>query len=68
MVQLVLVYCLMADSRACVEKRPMMELPLTAMSCLMDAEPMAADYLREHPAYKLASFRCEINKPVEKQA
>jgi hypothetical protein len=38
------------------------------MGCMMTAQPMASDFLREHPAYHLASFRCEINKPVEKQA
>ncbi len=68
MIQLVLVYCLMADTKSCVEKRPVPEFPLTAMGCMVSAEPMAVNYLREHPAYQLASFRCEINKPVEKQA
>ncbi len=68
MIQLVLVYCLMADSKSCVEKRPMTEYPLSAMGCMVSAQPMASDFLREHPRYQLASFRCEINKPVEKQA
>lgn len=68
MVQLVLVYCLMSDAKSCVEKRPTTEMPLTAMSCLVEAQPMAVDYIREHPAYQLASFRCEIDRPVEKQA
>jgi hypothetical protein len=67
-VQLVLVYCLMADAKSCVEKRPVTEYPLSAMSCMISAQPMAADFLREHPAYQLASFRCEINKPAERQA
>ena len=68
MVQLVLVYCLMADARSCVERRPVTEFPLTPMACMVSAQPEAASYLREHPAYQLTSFRCEINKPVEKQA
>ncbi len=68
MVQLVLVYCLMSDARSCVEKRPMAEFPMTAMACMISAQPMAADYLRDHPAYQLNSFRCEVDKPVEKQA
>lgn len=68
MVQLVLVYCLMADAKSCVEKRPVTELPMSAMACMVSAQPMAIDYLREHPAYQLTSFRCEIDKPVEKQA
>jgi len=58
----------MADTKSCVEKRPMTEFPLTAMTCMSTAQPMASDYLREHPAYQLASFRCEVDRPVEKQA
>ena len=68
MVQLVLVYCLMSDGSACVENRPMTEYPLTPISCMVEAQPMASDFLRAHPKYHLASFRCEIDKPVEKQA
>ncbi len=67
MVQLVLVYCLMADAKSCVEKRPMPEFPLSAMGCMVSAQPMASVFLRDHPDYQLASFRCEINKPSEKQ-
>ena len=68
MVQLVLVYCLMADAKSCVEKRPITESPMTALSCMTSAQPMAIDFLREHPGYQLASFRCEVDKPIEKQA
>ena len=68
MVQLVLIYCLMADAKSCVEKRPIFESPITAMGCMASAQPMAIDFLREHPGYQLASFRCEIDKPMEKQA
>ncbi len=68
MIQLVLVYCLMSDLKSCVEKQPVMEIPLTPISCVQSAQPAALDYLREHPAYRLSSFRCEINKPPEKQA
>ncbi len=68
MIQLVLVYCLMPDNAACVEKRPMVEEPMSAMACMVQAQPMASDFLRSHPKYHLASWRCEIDKPVEKQA
>lgn len=68
MIQLVLVYCLMSDNAACVEKRPMAEEPMTPMACMVEAQPMASDFLRSHPRYHLASWRCEIDKPVEKQA
>ncbi len=68
MVQLVLVYCLMSDAKSCIEKRPVSEFPLSAMGCMVSAQPVAADFLREHPGYQLASFRCEIDRPREKQA
>ncbi len=68
MVHLVLVYCLMSDAKSCVEKRPYTEFPMSPMGCMVSAQPMAIDFLREHPKYQLSSFRCEINKPVEKQA
>ncbi len=68
MVHLVLIYCLMSDNKSCIEKRPQSEFPLTAMGCMVSAQPIAADFLREHPNYALNSFRCEINKPDEKAA
>ncbi len=68
MVQLVLIYCLLADNKSCIEKRPVTELPLSPMECLIQAQPMAAAFLEEHPAYQLNSFRCEVNKPDEKSA
>jgi len=67
-VQLVLIYCLMSDTKSCIEKRPVSEFPLSAMGCMVSAQPIAADFLREHPNYTLNSFRCEINKPDEKAA
>jgi len=67
-VQLVLIYCLMSDNKSCVEKRPMSEFPLSAMGCMVSAQPVASEFLRDHPNYTLTSFRCEINKPAEKAA
>jgi hypothetical protein len=28
---------------------------------MMQAQPIAAEYLREHPAYSLIRWRCEIS-------
>ncbi len=67
MVQLVLVYCLLSDAKSCIEKRPVSEYPITTMQCMVSAQPMAADFLKSHPDYTLNSFRCEVNKPTEKQ-
>jgi hypothetical protein len=66
MVQLVLVYCLLSDSSSCVERRPMLEDVVSPVSCMAAAQPSAAEFLQEHPAYRLASWKCEIGKRGEK--
>jgi hypothetical protein len=65
-IQLVLIYCLSSDNMSCIERRPTSEFPLSAMGCMVIAQPIAAEFLQEHPKYTLNSFRCEINKPDEK--
>ncbi len=61
MVQLVLIYCLSNDALSCVERRPPLDLDPSPMACMIAAQPIAAEYLREHPAYRLATWRCEIS-------
>ena len=68
MIELVIVYCLVGDPKQCQEQRPLFEQPLTPMSCLMGAELTAADYVKEHPTWKLAGWRCEKDKPHESPA
>ncbi len=66
MVQLILVYCLSSAPLSCVEKRTIPEVPVSAMECMIEAQPIAAEFLRGHPGYALNSFRCEIDHPEEK--
>lgn len=68
MVQLVMTFCLMANTASCIEQRPMLEDIRSAMGCMTAAQPLAAEFVRGHPAFRLASWRCEIGKPVEKSA
>jgi hypothetical protein len=63
MIELVLVYCLVSDPANCVEQRPVFEDPLTAMSCMMTAQRVAVDYVREHPQWQFNRWRCEVDKP-----
>ncbi len=66
MIELVLTYCLAADPSRCVEKRPLLDEPFpSAMACMVQAQPMAGDFIRQHPAYVLVRFRCEIDRPKE---
>jgi hypothetical protein len=68
MIELVLVYCLVADAKTCVEKRPVFEEELTQQVCLMDAERYAIAYVNEHPEWRLAGWRCEIGVPRQDPA
>jgi hypothetical protein len=63
MVQLVLVYCMIANASICTEKRPVLEQPLSLMSCMTSGEQTAAMYLEEHPQWRMATFRCEVGVP-----
>ncbi len=64
-IELVLVYCMVGDPKQCLEDRPLFEQPLTPMSCMMNAQLTAADYVKNHPTYQLASWRCEAGKRHE---
>ena len=68
MIELVLVFCLSADGARCVENRPVLDAVLSPMGCMVAAQPMAADFLQSHPAYRLRSWRCEIDRPKQKLA
>ncbi len=65
MIELVLVYCLSSSPDRCVERREALVPPVDMMSCTMRAQMTATDYLEAHPTYRLAGFRCEIDKPRE---
>jgi hypothetical protein len=68
MITLVLVYCLSADTKACLEKRlPGEDFP-TPAACTMGAQLRAQEYLAEHPKSMLKSWRCEVNVPPQEHA
>ncbi|HVJ54097.1 MAG TPA: hypothetical protein VM689_16640 [Aliidongia sp.] len=68
MIELVLVYCLVADADRCIEQRPVFEEPLSGMACMMTAQRVALQYVAEHPDYKLSGWRCELDKPRQDRA
>ena len=63
MIELVIVYCLVSDTKSCIEKRLQMEGFSSPMGCTMSGQQRAQQYLREHPTYMLKSWRCEVNLP-----
>ena len=68
MVQLVLTFCLLLNDASCIEQRPVMEGRADIMGCLTLAQSIAAEFVRNHPGYRLASWRCEIGRRAERSA
>jgi hypothetical protein len=68
MIERVLVYCLAADAKSCVERRPVLDEVNGPMACMTAAQPLAAAYLAEHPKYRLSTWRCEIHNRKERAA
>jgi hypothetical protein len=63
MVQLVVIYCMIANANVCKETRPTFEQPLNLMSCMTNGQQTAAEYVEEHPLWRMAKFRCEVGVP-----
>jgi hypothetical protein len=48
----------------CTEERP--PIPdLSLMSCMVQGQQVAQDWLADHPKWMLSRWRCEQNKPSE---
>ena len=60
MVSLVLLFCLGADNRQCVEHRPVYEEPLGMTTCMVRGQFAGAEFLDSHPGWRLASWHCEF--------
>jgi hypothetical protein len=67
-IQLVIVYCLVANASTCIEDRPVFEQPLTPMSCMMNAQFVGQQYVNAHPDWRMARWRCEVNVPRQNPA
>ena len=66
MIELVIIYCLAADTNTCLEKHvPMEDFP-TPAACTVGAQQRAQAYLQEHPKYTLKSWRCEVDVPRQR--
>jgi hypothetical protein len=65
MAELVLVFCLMTSPTSCQEERPLMtQLPL--MSCMVQGQQYAQEWLADHPKWELSRWRCEQNVPRQR--
>ncbi|HTZ70661.1 MAG TPA: hypothetical protein VMB71_08430 [Acetobacteraceae bacterium] len=63
MIELVIVYCLAADQTKCIEKRDPDASFGDPVACMADAQMSAQAYLEDHPKWRLARWRCEVNVP-----
>lgn len=45
----------------------MLEDP-SLMACFLAAQPVAAEWMNDHPNWTLKGYRCEIGRPREKSA
>jgi hypothetical protein len=65
MIELIIVYCLSTNTSVCIEKRVPMENFSSPMGCTMSGQLRAQQYLNDHPAFMLKSWRCEVNLPKQ---
>ena len=69
MIQVILIYCSLANPQMCREDRPLYEDPPSSLvACMTTAQLTAATYVQEHPGWRLANWRCEMGKPQERRA
>lgn len=63
MIELVIVYCLVADAKTCTEKHLALDRFELIVGCTMSGQMRAQEFLQEHPSFTLKSWRCEMNVP-----
>ncbi len=59
MIELILVVCLAGDPQTCREERPPIEAPASAMACMVQGQQIAAQWVEEHPKWKLSAWKCQ---------
>ena len=67
MTALVLVFCLIGSPTECQEQRPLLD-DASLVACFLSAQPVAAEWVNEHPNWTLKGYRCEVGRPREKSA
>ena len=67
MVELLFVACLSYAPAECQE-RSLVFMDITPRTCLMGAQPELAKWVSTHPAYRIASWRCQNVNLAESEA
>lgn len=68
MIQLVVVYCLLANASVCKEYRPQPETEMSLMGCMVSGPQIGAEHQREMPNWTMRRWRCEVGHPSERGA
>lgn len=66
MVTLILVVCLSATPDVCREERPPVDVA-SPMQCMVQGQQIAAEWIEEHPKWRLSALRCHLGQR-EKEA
>jgi len=64
MTALVLVFCLQSSPNSCIEQRPLDDM--ASLACIVRAQAYAANWLSDHPKWRLSRWRCEHNIPRQR--
>jgi hypothetical protein len=62
MVSLILLVCLVSSPETCQEERPPVEVA-SSLSCVIEGQLIAAEWLEEHPKWALKGWRCRLGAP-----
>lgn len=62
MVSLILIVCLAATPDVCREEQPAVDIA-RAMSCAMEGQLIALQWLDDHPKWTLRGWRCRSGGP-----
>jgi hypothetical protein len=67
MAELVLIFCLAGTPSSCQEERPLVA-DMSLMTCLVQGQQYAANWIADHPKWTLSGWRCEQNVPRQRQS
>jgi hypothetical protein len=65
MISLILVVCLSATPDICREEPSRVEIT-TPMVCLIQGQQIAAEWIEEHPKWRLQGWRCQFGQQRRK--
>ena len=57
--ELVIVYCMIGTPDRCVERTQLMPEVVSPMGCVTMGQQVGQEYLRAHPDWRLANWRCQ---------